>query len=234
MQVSEKPSLWRQLVSSQVGKKMLTGITGLGLTLFVLVHMGGNLSYFVGQDAYNTYAHKLMSLGPLLYVIELGLLAFFVFHIVLGINIYVGKRKARQTRYKTYKTVGGASKQSASSRSMIFTGIILGVFLVFHLFSFKYGTYYESTEMVDGKPIRDLAKLVEEKFQSPLYAFGYTAVMLLLALHLRHGVWSAFQSLGATNPRLSPVIYTVGALFGLFIALGFIVLPLWIFFTGGN
>ena len=103
----------------------------MGLTLFVLVHMAGNLSYFAGHDAYNAYADKLMSLGPLLYVVELGLLAFFVFHIVLGINIYLGKRAARKQNYKRYQSVGGVSKQSLSSRSMIITGITLGVFLVF-------------------------------------------------------------------------------------------------------
>ncbi len=73
-----------------------------------------------------------------------------------------------------------------------------------------------------------------EKFTSPLYAFGYVAIVLLLALHLRHGIWSALQSLGAMNPRLTPLVYTLGALLGLLIAIGFLVLPLWIYFTGGN
>ena len=72
------------------------------------------------------------------------------------------------------------------------------VFLVVHLWTFKFGTYYETT--LDGEPVRDLARLVTEKFQSPWYAFGYTAIMLLLALHLRHGVWSSLQSLGAMTP----------------------------------
>ena len=106
------------------------------------------------------------------------------------------------------------------------------IFLILHLWSFKFGTYYETT--LNGEPVRDLARLVTEKFQSPWYAFGYVAMMLLLSLHLRHGIWSALQSLGAMSPRLSPLIYTVGAIIGLLIAVGFFVLPLWIFFTGGN
>lgn len=217
---------------SQVGKKILTGVTGIGLTLFVLLHMIGNLSYFTGNDAYNAYAHFLLSLGPLLYLAELGLLAFFVFHVVMGISIARGKRQARKASYKSLRSSGGPSKQSLSSRSMIVTGIIILVFLVIHLKTFKFGPVYNTT--VDGESIRDLATLLTEKFQSPLYAFGYVGVMLLLGFHLRHGVWSAFQSLGATNPRLTPIIYTVGALVGVVIALGFLVLPLWIFFTGGN
>ena len=222
----------RSFMFSPVGKKVLTGITGLGLTLFVFMHMLGNLSYFQSSAAYNAYSDFLISLGPLLYVIEAGLLLFFIFHIVLGVNIFLGKRKARKRGYKQFKTAGGASKQSISSRSMIITGVILTVFLVVHLLSFKFGTYYETT--IDGKPVRDLARLVTEKFQSPLYTFGYSAVVLLLALHLRHGIWSALQSLGATNPKLTPLIYTAGAIIGLLIAIGFFVLPLWIFFTGGN
>ena len=229
---SNKGASLQAIMMSPVGKKILTGITGLGLTVFVFTHMLGNLSYFQGSEAYNAYTEFLASLGGLLYLLEAGLLFFILLHIVLGINIFLSKRKARKEGYKQFKTVGGASKQSMSSRSMIITGIILMVFLVIHLWSFKFGTYYETT--LDGKPVRDLARLVTEKFQSPFYTFGYVAIVLLLALHLRHGVWSALQSLGATNPRLTPLIYSIGAIIGLLIAIGFFVLPLWIFFTGGN
>lgn len=218
--------------SSQIGRKVLTGVSGLGLVGFVLIHMLGNLSYFAGVDAYNAYTEKLASLGVLLYVVEFGLAAFFIFHIVLGISIALGKRKARPVNYDVYQSAGGQSRQSLSSRSMIITGIILLVFLIFHLKTFKFGTYYETT--LDGKPVRDLARLMTETFQNPFYVFGYTAVVVLLALHLRHGVWSAFQSLGATNPRLSPILYSIGLILGLLIAAGFFVLPIWIYFTGGG
>ncbi len=223
---------WQAIMFSPIGKKVLTGITGLGLTFFVLTHMLGNLSYFQGDEAYNAYTEFLSSLGMLLYLIEAGLLLFIILHIVLGINIYLSKRKARAVGYKSFKTAGGQSKQSISSRSMIITGVILMIFLVVHLWSFKFGTYYETT--LDGKPVRDLARLLTEKFQSPWYTFGYVGIVLLLSLHLRHGVWSALQSLGAMTPRLTPLIYTIGILLGLLIATGFFVLPLWIFFTGGN
>ncbi len=219
---------------SPIGKKIVTGITGLGLALFVLVHMSGNLSYFSSDpQAYNKYAEFLTGLGPLFYAIELGLLAFFVFHIVAGVAIFVRKLQARETGYKMYRSAGRPSMQSLSSRSMIVTGIILGVFLVIHLISFKYGPGisegYAAT--VDGEQIRDMKRLLDEKFQSPLYAFGYPLVMILLGMHLRHGIWSAFQSLGATNPRLTPVIYALGGLLGVLIAIGFLVLPLYIFFS---
>ncbi|MFQ5569707.1 MAG: succinate dehydrogenase cytochrome b subunit [Rhodothermales bacterium] len=218
---------------SPVGKKVLTGITGLGLTVFVLEHMLGNLSYFSSDPhAYNTYADFLMSLGPLLYAIEVGLLAFFIIHIVMGVNVQVQKKKARPVGYKKYQSVGKPSMQSLSSRTMAMTGGILLLFLILHLISFKYGPGIEEGYVVtvEGSEIRDLKRLLEEKFQNPFYAFGYPAVMLLLGFHLRHGVWSALQSLGATNPKLTPVIYTLGGLLGALIALGFLVLPLWIYF----
>ena len=231
-QVQEENSIWRAILFSQIGRKVLSGITGLGLTLFVLVHMSGNLAYFSGNDAYNTYSHFLLSLGPLLYVIEAGLVLFILLHAYIGVSVYLGKKRARPQKYGRYNSVGGPSKQSLSSRSMIVTGVILFVFLVIHIKSFKFGAWYETT--VDGESMRDLARLLTEKFQSPWYTFGYVGVMLLLALHLRHGVWSALQSLGATKPRLTPLIYSIGALLAVLIAVGFFILPLWIFFTGGN
>jgi len=221
------------LYRSPIGKKIVTGITGLGLTLFVLMHMTGNLSYFSSDpNAYNAYAHFLTGLGPLFYAVELGLLAFFIFHITLGINIYLGKRKARPVAYEKYQSAGKPSMQSLSSRSMAVTGLILMVFLVFHIWAFKYGPGMAEgyTASVDGVQIRDLKRLMEEKFSNPLYAFGYTGMMLLLAVHLRHGVWSAFQSLGATKPKLTPLIYLIGGVIAVFVAVGFLVLPLWIYF----
>jgi succinate dehydrogenase / fumarate reductase cytochrome b subunit len=222
--------------SSPIGRKILTGITGLGLTVFVLVHMFGNLTFFSpDEQAYNAYAHKLISLGPLLWAIEIGLLAFFVVHIVLGVKIYVGKKAARPVDYAEYKSVGGPSKQSAASRTMIVTGVILGLFLVFHLLSFKYGPSIDDgyVTMLHGEEARDLRRLMVEKFQQPLYAFGYPLVMLLLGFHLRHGVWSALQSLGAMKPSWSPFFYSLAAVIGALIAVGFLVLPLWVYFGGG-
>ena len=216
--------------ASPVGKKVWTAITGLSLTLFVLVHMIGNLSYFaINPDAYNLYANFLLSLGPVLYLVEAVLLIFFIFHVTLGVSIWLRTRQARKVGYERYASKGSPSLHGVSSRSMIITGIVLLVFVIVHLASFKFGTYYETT--IAGEPVRDLRRLLEEKFATPTYAFGYTAVMLLLALHLRHGIWSALQSLGAMKPRLTPVIYTVGTIIGLLIAIGFLVLPLYIYFT---
>ncbi len=219
----------RSLYGSTVGRKILTGITGIALTVFVLEHMLGNLQFLASDDAYNEYAHFLMSFGPILNVIEVIFLLFLLIHVALGINIWMGKQRARATGYLKFQSAGEPSRQTVSSRSMILTGIILAAFLVIHLLSFKYGAYVETT--IDGVVMRNFAVLMREKFQEPLYAFGYPAVVLLLAVHLRHGIWSAFQSLGAMRPTLAPLIYTIGGLFGLGIAVGYLLVPLAIYFN---
>ena len=214
--------------NSPLGKKIITGITGLGLSLFVMFHMVGNLTLLVDSKAYNRLAHFLDSLGVLLYAIEFVLLGLAVFHIVVGISIRLNSLQARPIGYTQIKSAGEPSKQSLSSRSMAITGIILLGFLILHLASFKFGTYY--TTVIDGVEMRNLSRLVIEKFHSPVYAFGYAGVMVMLGVHLRHGIWSAWQSIGALNSKVSPLVYAIALILAVSIAIGFIVLPLSIFF----
>lgn len=225
---SDRPKIIN-FYTSPVGKKIITGITGLGLTLFVLVHMVGNLTLFAGSKAYNQLAHFIDSLGILLYLIELILLAIAIFHAVVGITIRLNTLKARPVAYSQLKSVGTPSKQSISSRSMLITGMVLLGFLALHLATFKFGVYYST--MINGVEMRDLSSLVIEKFHNPVYAFGYAGVMILLALHLRHGIWSAWQSIGVLNSKISPVVYAIALILAILIALGFIALPLAIYFN---
>lgn len=228
---TEKPGFW-SAVTSPVGRKVLTGITGLVWTFFVILHMVGNLGYFASTEAYNLYSDFLIGTGPLLYLVEFLLVVTLLIHIALGISIYLRKRQARDHGYAQYKTAGRPSRQTPSSRTMIFTGLVLLVFLVIHLDTFKFGPGIEAGYIatVGGEQIRDLSRLVTEKFQNPVYAFGYPAVMILLGFHLRHGIWSSLQSLGTMNSKLTPMIYGLGTLLAIGIAVGFLVLPLYIFF----
>jgi len=219
---------------SPVGRKVLTGVTGIGLVAFVIAHMIGNLTYLSPDPtAYNAYAYKLMSLGWIFYTIEILLALCFILHAVVGITIQVRRRQARPIGYKNYTSAGSPSLQGYSARSMIFTGIILLVFLVLHLISFKYGPGeaegYIAT-LSTGEEVRDLRRLMTEKFQEPLYAFGYPIIMILLGMHMRHGVWSALQSLGVMSRRLSPLVYTLAAALGILVAIGFLFVPLYIYF----
>ncbi|MGL5832789.1 MAG: succinate dehydrogenase cytochrome b subunit [Waterburya sp.] len=225
---SDRPKLIN-FYTSPVGKKIITGITGLGLSLFVLVHMVGNLTLFTGSTAYNQLAHFIDSLGILLYLIEFSLLAIAILHVVIGITIRLNTLKARPVGYSQLKSVGAPSKQSFSSRSMLITGMVLLVFLVLHLGTFKFGEYY--TTVINGVEMRDLSSLVIEKFRHPAYAFGYTGVMIMLAVHLRHGIWSAWQSIGLLNSKISPVVDAIALILAMLMAIGFIALPLAIYFN---
>ena len=228
MENTARQPLVLQLYHSPIGKKLITGVTGLGLAIFVLVHMVGNLLLFAGHDAYNAYAHHLESLGPLLWMVEATLVAVFLIHAIAGIHIFVGKLHARPDRYETYASKGEPSLQSISSRTMIVTGIVLATFLVLHLLNFKFGRYY--TTQLQGENVRDLARLVVAKFQNPVYAFGYSGVMVLLGFHLRHGVWSALQSLGLQTQSIRVTLYGLSLGLAIAIAMGFIALPLTIYF----
>lgn len=223
---SDRPKI--NFYTSPIGKKIITGITGLGLSVFVLFHMAGNLTLFAGSKAYNQLAHFLESLGVLLYLVEFILLGLAIFHVVVGINIRLNSYKARPVGYSQFKSVGEPSKQSISSRSMLITGAILLGFLVWHLSTFKFGAYYST--VIDGVEMRDLSCLVIEKFRNPVYAFGYGGVMVMLAVHLRHGIWSAWQSIGVLNSKISPAVYAIALILAVLIMLGFIVLPLAIYF----
>lgn len=212
---------------SPIGKKLITGVTGLGLVGFVLIHMLGNLTLFYSAAAYNQYAYAIERLGPITYAIELGLLGFVIFHAVLGIQIYLDKQRARPISYARYASVGEPSRQTLSSRTMIWTGLVLGTFLVWHLATFKFGPRYPIT--IAGTEMRDLSRLVIEKFQQPLYIAGYTAAMGILGFHLRHGIWSAFQSLGVLGKEARSLLYPLSLVLAGLIAAGFLGLPLAIY-----
>ena len=220
-------------LKSQVGRKILTGITGIGLIIFIIFHLLGNLTLFGDAQAFNEYTYALESLGWILYVLEAGLAIAFLLHAYVGISIWWNRRKARPEGYEKYQSKGGPSHQTWASKSMIFTGIVLLVFLVIHIDTFKFG----ATDMVtlpSGEEARDLKDLVIATFQQPIYAFGYTAVMILLGFHLGHGFWSAFTSLTMKHNQYSALIYTVGIIFAILMAVGFLFIPLYIYFTGGT
>jgi len=219
-------------LKSTVGRKYIMAVSGIFLMLFLIVHLGGNLTMFVSAELFNSYAHHLESMGVLLYVAEAGLLAIFLFHVVSAFQVYAEKRRARPDGYAVHASKGGASKMTVASKSMIYTGIILLLFIPAHIWMFKFngGEPHARVEL-HGEQVKDLYTMVAQAFHNPVIAFGYAAVMFLLGLHLRHGFWSSLQSLGAMNPKCSVLIYSAGFAFAILLAGGFLVLPLYFFFT---
>ena len=222
-------------VMSSVGRKILMSLTGLVMFGFVIGHMVGNLQLLTGGgDVFNRYAHFLIGLGGLLILAELVLLMSLLVHIWTAVNIVRGKRAARPVSYGKSGSAGAPSRKTFASSTMIYTGVLIQVFLVIHIKSFKYGPAeaegYVTT--VDGVEMRDLHRLVIETFQQPEWVIGYAIAMIALGIHLSHAFWSAFQSLGLYHHRYTPIVYNVGRLLAFVIALGFFVIPIWIYYFG--
>ncbi len=218
------------LVWSSVGRKILNGLTGLLLSMFILVHLVENFLLFSGPKTYNMYVYYLTSLGEALYMIEFLLILVFIIHIVSAVTVWISSLRARPEKYAVLKSAGGQSRKTIFSRTMIYTGSLLFIFLILHLKTFKFGQHYPVT--YNGLEVRDLYRLITEVFTGAKYVIWYEVVMILLGFHLRHGFWSAFQSLGASHPKYSPIIFTIGYLFAVLIAVGFLAIPLWIYFGG--
>ena len=229
------PQLKAILLSSPA-KKFYSALTGLFLTGFIVVHLAGNLMLFSpDSDPFNAYAHKLISLGVLLYLAEFVLVAAFLIHAWFGTQETLNNRRARGRQpYAQVADAGDPSRKTLSSRTMIWTGVVIFLFTIIHVKTFKYGPGlaegYVTT--IHGIEMRDLYRLVYEVFSKPLYVIGYVAAMALLGFHLRHGFWSAFQSLGVHHPRYTPLIYGFGVLLAIVLSVGFLVIPVYVFIKG--
>jgi len=226
-------SSFRSLAWSSVGKKVITGLTGFMLVGFVMVHLVGNLTLFIpdGGHAFNAYGHFLEHAihGWLIYAFEAGLITIFLFHMVAAITVaWTDKRKARPKGYAVVKNAGGKSRKGLPSTSMIYTGITLIIFVVLHVKMFKYAAHPMVT--YDGTTMKNLYAVVVEAFKQPLITGLYVAVMIMLGYHLRHGFWSAFQSLGWNSDRYMDVLQVVARVFAVLFAAGFVALPLFLYF----
>ena len=220
---------------STLGKKIFMGFSGLMLCGFIVVHLIGNLTLLLpDKDPFNKYAHFLTSdLGNIIYVAEFFLASIFLIHFVYAIIVTLENWRARPQSYKVVTDAKHTSKKSWGSKTMIWTGLVIIVFLVWHLLHFKFGEMIMYTT-ADGRVIRDLYVVVYQFFGNIINVILYILVMALMGFHLSHGFWSAFQSLGLNGKRFTPFIYGLATLFALVMAAGFIVLPIWIFIiTGG-
>lgn len=222
---------------SSVLKKVILALSGLLLFTFLIFHLIGNLLIFnENWNAINIYARKLEGLGPFLWLIEFVLLTIFIIHIVYAIVISIGNSRARSQSYYKVKSAGPPSHKSIFSTSTIWTGILLLLFAAVHLKTFKFGAGIAEGYLaeIQGKSIRDLHRLIVEVFQKPWYVIGYVAAMIPLGMHLRHGFASAFQSLGANSGKYAGLIDRLGIFLAVLISGGFMVIPVWVYFTGGQ
>lgn len=216
----------RPFFLTSVGKKYIMALSGIVWAGFVAGHMAGNLLMFVSADAYNSYGHALTS-GNIIYVVEAVLILALLAHVFCAVSLTLeNKRAGGSSRYAM--SPNGEKALSPGSAFMAIHGTVILAFVVLHIITFKYGTYYETT--VNGVVMRDLHRLLIEVFRQPIYLIWYVISLVLLGMHLRHGIYSIFQSLGIKNKRLEPIAHKIGIGYGILVALGFLSQPIYIFF----
>lgn len=220
---------FKTYLCSSIGKKQIVAVTGIVWCGFVLMHMAGNCLLFLGADTYNKYSHALIT-NPAIIPAEIFLVLALLTHVFFAASITIAGRKARGT--PPYKSPTNCLKAgSFASRSMILTGLAVFFFIVWHLITFKFGPHY--TTNINGVEMRDLYKLIVETFTNPVYVFPYLALLVILGLHLSHGVSALFQTLGLSSVR-NRCIKQIGYTFTILVILGFMSQPLYFFLKGGN
>jgi succinate dehydrogenase / fumarate reductase cytochrome b subunit len=220
-------SRFRRLFSSSVGTKLLIGLTGLALFVYMVLHLVGNALIFAGPELFNEYSHALIS-NPLIIPIEIGLLLIFLLHIYKAVRMWIGNQAARPEGYQKKAYAGHTSRKSLASSSMIASGLLIVLFVVVHVKQFKFGSWYQT---VADESIRDLYRTEIEVFQQPLWVLFYVLGPLLVGLHLRHGIASGFQSIGFDHPLYTRRLTRWGIVLAVVIGGGLAAIPVLLYLT---
>ena len=200
---------------TSVGKKVVMAITGFVVFFFVTVHLIGNLQIFQGPEKLNAYAAFLQSLGPFLWAFRVVLIISAVLHIVFATQVTLQSWKARSTSYKLRRY----RETTYAARTMRWGGPIIGLFVLYHLLHFTFGAVHP--DFSDS-----VYHNVVAGFQVWWVSLVYMAALIFLGLHLYHGVWSMFQSLGAAHPIWNRWLRGIAVGFALFVTGAGLCVPL--------
>ena len=211
-------------LSSSVGQKLVMAITGLMLCGFLVAHLGGNVFLFVGEEAYNDYAHALHKNEWLLKIAEVGLVALFFTHLGLAISTSNMNKQARKDEYLEQNSKQGMTilKGGGASSFMFATGAVVLGFVILHLIDFTFkgrGLVYPESEFEKAR------MLLSNPISAIIYVIGCSA----LAIHLVHGFGSALTTLGFSHPKYNKLVRVASLVFGWSIGLGFISFVIWSF-----
>ena len=209
---------------SPVGRKLVMALSGFILVFFITIHLVGNSSFYVGPDGINAYASKLHSLGPFVWVFRLFMLAAFAIHMYFGISLYLENRAAKTSGYAVTKHL----KATVASKTMIWTGLTVAAFLVYHLLHFTIPAISPETSAlrnfdIAGRP--DVFTMMLKGFKGiaapALYAIGLVA----LGLHISHGMQSMLQTVGVAGEKTLPVMIKAAIIGAAVIFIGYIAIP---------
>jgi succinate dehydrogenase / fumarate reductase, cytochrome b subunit len=201
---------------STIGKKAVMAVSGLILFGFLIAHMLGNLQFFLGREVMNHYAETLHGNPALLWTVRIVLLVSVILHIWSSIELTRLKKQARPVGYIKHGNV----QASVASRTMIWSGLVILVFVVFHLLHLTTGTVHPQFV-----PLNAYDNLIYGLRVVPVGLF-YIVAMILVGMHLSHGIWSMFQSVGFSHPKYTPLIKKFAAIFSWLLIAGFISIPI--------
>ena len=219
----------RKFLFSNIGMKLMMAASGLILVGFVVVHMVGNMQIYLGADVFNEYAAKLQGTKELLWSVRITLLASVFVHILSAVVLTRRARAARPTGYKQQKWMSG----SYAVRTMRWGGVILLLFIVFHILHLTVGAVGPEVHHCEaaGKYLECHAYgNVIRGFSHPLVAGFYIVAQLALGLHLAHGIWSMCRTLGLGNPRFDTIARRIAVTFSTLVTVGNISIPVTVYF----
>ncbi len=211
-----------RLFSDSIGRKAVMAITGLLMVLFVIGHLLGNLTIFAGPDGINAYAEKLHHLPALVWGNRIVMGLAVVLHVVLAVQVTLENQAANPSKYAVQKYL----RATFSGRTMIWTGLILGAFIVYHLLQFTVRVTPGLVLGEDSLGRFDVFGMVLSEFRLAAIVAIYVIAMIALFLHLKHGIQSTFQTLGLSNAFLLPRYGALGKVLSGIFLVGFVAIPL--------
>lgn len=200
---------------SLVGKKVIMAVTGVLLLLWIAGHLLGNLQIFEGPERLNAYAAFLKKTGEIIWAVRVVMLVALVLHIVASIQVSLAAKRARPIGYAVKKSI----ETSYAARTMIWSGPLIFLYIVYHLMMFTFlttGPGYSPTDVYRNEVLA---------FRVPAISAVYIVAIFFLGLHLYHGAWSMLHTLGASNPRYRVLRRTVAPAVAIAITLGYIAIP---------
>lgn len=223
------------IFGSSLGKKYIMAVSGFVLFLFVVGHLVGNLQVFLGPEAINRYGHFLQNLGEGLWIVRLSLLVIIALHIWSATRLSAENRAARPVPYANWNPTAA----SYASRTMLMSGIIIFVFIVYHLlhytvcvkgvnltpYDFRSPAFTEPIPGTVGLERHDVYKMMVAGFSQPIVSGFYILGVGLLCLHLSHGISAMFQSLGWKNKVYGPCLDRAARILAILIFVGYISIP---------
>lgn len=207
---------------SSVGSKVIVAVTGILLFLFITGHMFGNFLLFKGADPLNSYAHMLQNLGAYLWIIRTTLAGLLFLHMFFALKITWDNYRARPINYRAKKNM----EASLTVRTMWITGILIFVFLSYHIMHFTLHVISAQNVVYLADKNKDVFKMVVLGFQDPITSISYIASMVFMGFHISHGLPSLCQTLGISHPKYDFFIRIGGSLAAWLIVLGDISMPL--------